>query len=138
MNDELKRLVEAVEAGTWNVVLQPAVIQDGRTSANPVQADASHIVRNLCAAVRELDAENERARALLSNLIAVDERGTLGNLATRQQAFGELGDIVAAARNLLGSDKSEQPIPGTHGETVIAAGTTEPSHTSLKRVLLGR
>lgn len=93
MKDELKKLVEhaekrAEQAWQW-----------GHTWHN---ADAA-TVRDLCVAVRDIDAENEKMRALLSDLIAVDERGALGNLATREQAFVELGDIVVAARELLGA-----------------------------------
>jgi hypothetical protein len=36
------------------------------------------------------------------------------------------------------TDESEQPIPGTFGENVIASGTAEPNATPLRRTLLGR
>jgi hypothetical protein len=36
------------------------------------------------------------------------------------------------------ADESEQPVPGTLGETVMASGTSTLSDATIKRVLLGR
>jgi hypothetical protein len=73
--------------------------------------------RGLIVAAREMRTELETLRlrvrgleVLLDELLAVDERGVLGDLATRDRAFVELGDVIVKARAALSGKVDEQPI----------------------------